>query len=167
MRDSSIELPRVVRYGRRRSQILVAIASIGSAIYLWQNSMPPERSVGFWVLIVVFALMAIPNLFFRESRFHYQNLVVERRWRFFGLFPVWRRRIPLSEFCCIRLWRESGMGSEDCDLWHVEFERRKGHRLLINSFYFPHGRECLEARSLANELSRLTGLTLNDEIDAD
>ena len=167
MQDSSIELPRVVRYGRRRSQILVAIASIGSAIYLWQNSMPPERSFGFWVPVVVLALMGILSSFFGETRFHYQNLVVERRWRFFGLFPVWQRRIPLSEFSCIRLWRESGMGSEDCDLWHVEFERRKGYRLLINSFFAPHGRDCLEARSLANELSRLTGLTLNGGIDAD
>ena len=155
-----------VPFGKSWPRFIVAPVALGLAIYFWQSVKATDHSAGFWVSIGFLVLLALCCLIHGETLFDTTGRTLERRWRLFGIVPVWYRRLQTSEFRSVCCQREGGLKPGDSETWLVGLERPTGRRLFVQYFSVIRGQDCPDARKYAEELATLTGLPLSCEIEA-
>jgi hypothetical protein len=160
-----------VRYGRWRNQFIIAPVAVGLAVFFWWLESRAEQrlggyGLGFWVAIVLLGTLAVFSVLPIETQFDPDRRDIERRWRFFGVVTVFRRRLSLGQFRRI-CWRHiPAVERGDWHTWMVGLERLSGRPVYVSYFNVTHEGVCREAKEFALELSRRTGLPLSDEIQA-
>jgi len=164
MTHSSTSSCKVLRHGRWRSQFIVAPVAVALAMFFWHVTEVEDRSLGFWVAIVFFGALTVFSLLPSDTIFDRDRRDIERRWSLFGVIPIFRRRLFLGEFRRV-CWRHlPGIEPGDWHTWMVGLERNSGRPVYLNYFYVTRDGTCHEAQQFAMELSKLTGLPLNDDI---
>ena len=165
MPDSSTMKQTVVRYGQWQNQFIAAPVALGLAVFFWYMD-EGERGLGFWVGMFFLGSLAVFGVLPSETQFDSTSRVIERRWKLFGVFTVFRRHLPLGQFRRV-CWRwAGGVQPGDWYTWMVGLERVSGRPVYVSTFNVTHDGVCREAQQFAVELSKLTGLPLSDEIQA-
>ena len=116
--------------------------------------------------MALLGMVAARALLFSDTHVDSDHPVVERRWRLLGVLTIFHRIESLGQFHQV-CWLHSARGElGDWVIW-VGLERISGSPLYVNYFTVTHARVLDEARRYAIELSKLTHLPLNAEIEAD
>lgn len=109
--------------------------------------------------------VALLLLFFRETQIDVQHSTVVEVCLILGVIPFSRRERTMREYSGISCHCSSGATNDISDTWTVALHPHSGRAVEVRQFCVPTANEDYpEARVLARELSRETGLELIDYV---
>jgi len=138
---------------------LLCIPVIVGVVFLWVG--PREkmaRAVGWW-----FTLMPALGMIESVATVDTEGRTLDRRWRWLGRVPLWRRKDELASFEAVsrRRCSDRGQGTD----WVVLVRKKSQSFVSISYFRVAHGSSCPAAKAEAERLAEVTGLPLSDYPD--